>query len=155
LPAPQPGNNPNENNTLEELVDTAAVRSPFDVTLVGAELPVLMPAQLEYYAADPYAVTAVFNTGDRPIRWVFARDLLDEGLVHDVGDGDIQIVPSRDPLGVHVLQLRLSSPDGVAVLEASADVILEFLGRSYALVPPGTESAFVDMDDTITRLLTD
>ena len=135
-----------------DTVNTAAVRSPFDVTLVGAELPVLMQAQLEYYAADPYAVTAVFHTGERPVRWVFARDLLDEGLVHDVGDGDIQIVPSRDSLGVHVVQLRLESPDGVAVLEAPADVILEFLGRSYALVPPGMEPAFVDVDDTITRI---
>lgn len=135
-------------------MNTAAVRSPFDVTLVGAELPVLMQAQLEYYAADPFAVTAVFQTGDRPVRWVFSRDLLDEGLVHDVGEGDIQIVPTRDSLGVHIVQLRLASPDGVAVLEAPADVILEFLGRSYALVPPGMESAFVDLDDTITRIFT-
>lgn len=134
-------------------MDTTTVRSPFDVTLVGAELPVLMAAQLEYDAADPFAVTAVFDAGEQPVRWVFSRDLLDEGLVRDVGDGDIQIVPTRDPIGVHVVQLRLASPDGVAVLEASADAILEFLGRSYALVPPGTESAHVDVDDTIARIL--
>ena len=134
-------------------MNTAAVHSPFDVTLVGAELPVLMAAQLEYYAADPFAVTAVFNTAGQPVRWVFSRDLLDEGLVHDVGEGDIQIVPTRDSLGVHLVQLRLASPDGVAVLEASADVILEFLGRSYALVPPGAESSLVDVDDTIARIL--
>ena len=134
-------------------MNSPAVRSPLDVTLVGAELPVLMHAQLEYYAADPYAVTAVFHTGEQPVRWVFSRDLLDEGLVHDVGDGDIQVVPTRDAFSGHVVQLRLASPDGVAVLEASADVVLEFLGRSYALVPPGMESAFVDLDDTIARIL--
>ncbi len=134
-------------------MNTATVRSPFDVTLVGAEMPVLMAAALEYHAADPFAVTAVFDTGAQPVRWVFSRDLLDEGLVHDVGEGDIQIVPTRDPIGVQVVQMRLASPDGVAVLEASADAILEFLGRSYALVPPGTESALVDVDDTIARIL--
>lgn len=134
-------------------MDAVPVRSALCLTMVGAEVPVLMTAELEYRADDPYAVTAVFHTGDRPIRWVFARDLLDVGLVHDVGHGDVQIVPGRDPDGIRTLQLRLSSPDGVAVLETSADVVLDFLGRSYALVPPGDESEHVDVDAALTRLL--
>jgi hypothetical protein len=136
-------------------MEAAAVRSSIDLTLVGADVPLLMPAHLEYRANDPYAVTALFHIGaERPVRWVFSRDLLDEGLVHDVGEGDVQVVPSRDALGYHTVQLRLASPDGVAVLEASADAVLEFLGRSYGLVPPGTEALHMDLDAALTRILT-
>lgn len=134
-------------------MDAVPVRSALSLTMVGAEVPVLLTAELEYNPTDPYAVTAVFHTSEQPIRWVFARDLLDEGLVHDVGDGDVQVVPGHDPLGTRRLQLRLSSPDGVAVLETSADAVLEFLARSYALVPPGTESDHVDVGAALARLL--
>lgn len=135
-------------------MNTATVRSALDLTIVGAELPLLLTCQFEYRASDPYAVTVLFDTGsEHPVEWVFSRDLLDEGLVLPSGDGDVQVVPVRDDSGALVLQLLLSSPDGVAVLEASADAVLEFLGRSYALVPPGTESEHVDMDATLARLL--
>lgn len=134
-------------------MDAVPVRSALALTMVGADVPVLMTAELEYTANDPYAVTAVFHTAADPIRWVFSRDLLDEGLVHDVGHGDVQIVPGRNEDGEHVVQVRLSSPDGVAVLEASADGVLEFLGRSYSLVPPGEESAYLDIDAALARLL--
>ena len=134
-------------------MDTAAVRSAFDLTLVGADVPVLMTAELEYHVHDPYAVTAVFHTATQPVRWVFARDLLDEGLVHDVGLGDVQVVPARDVDGNHVVQLRLASPDGVAVLETSADVILDFLELSYGLVPPGMEFEQLNIDAALDELL--
>jgi hypothetical protein len=134
-------------------METAGVRSALALTLVGAETPVLLTAELEYNVRDPYAVTAVFFAGERPVRWIFARDMLDEGLVHDVGDGDVQVVPGTDGLGAHTIQLRLASPDGVAVLEAASDEVLDFLGRSYALVPPGTESAHLDVDAALEQML--
>lgn len=135
-------------------METAAVRSALDLTLVGTEVPVLLTAELEYRADDPYAVTAVFDTGaGAPVRWVFARDLLDEGLVHAVGDGDVCVVPGRDIVGDTTVSLRLASPDGVAVLEASADAVLDFLSRSYALVPPGTESDHLDIDRDLAHIL--
>jgi hypothetical protein len=134
-------------------METAGVRSALALTLVGAETPVLLTAELEYNVRDPYAVTAVFFAGERPVRWIFSRDLLDEGLVHDVGDGDVQVVPGTDGLGAHTIQLRLASPDGVAVLEAASDEVLDFLGRSYALVPPGTESAHLDVDAALEQML--
>jgi hypothetical protein len=134
-------------------METAGVRSALALTLVGAETPVLLTAELEYNVRDPYAVTAVFFAGERPVRWIFSRDLLDEGLVHDVGDGDVQVVPGTDGLGAHTIQLRLASPDGVAVLEAASDEVLDFLGRSYALVPPGTESTHLDVDAALEQML--
>jgi hypothetical protein len=134
-------------------MEAAPVRRPLALTMVGADVPVLVTAELEYHTVDPYAVTALFHTDAGQIRWVFSRDLLDEGLVHDVGDGDVQVAPGSVSLGEHCVQLRLSSPDGVAVLETPADVILEFLERSYALVPPGAESSYLDIDDGLATLL--
>lgn len=134
-------------------METAAVRSDLSLTLVGSEVPVVLTAALEYQSSDPYAVSVVFFTMDGPVRWVFSRDLLDEGLVHEVGDGDVQIAPMRDQFGEQVLQLRLASPDGVAVLEASADAVLDFLARSYGRVPPGHESDHLDIDAAVEALL--
>jgi len=136
-------------------METAAVRSDLDLTLVGAEVPVILTASLEYRASDPYAVAVVFFTADGPVRWVFARDLLDEGLVHEVGEGDVQVAPVRDAFGDTVVQLRLASPDGVAVLEAPADAVLDFLARSYGHVPPGREADYLDLDDVLGALLAD
>jgi hypothetical protein len=131
------------------------VRRDLALTLVGPDVPVLVTAVLEYQPPDPYAVTAVLLTTDGPVRWMFARDLLDEGLVHEVGEGDVQLTPVRDADGHSAVQLRLSSPDGVAVLEASTDGVLEFLARSYGLVPPGQEPTFLDVDGLVALLLAD
>ena len=136
-------------------METTTVRRDLDLTLVGLDVPVLVSAVLEYQPRDPYAVTAVLLTSDGPISWVFARDLLDEGLVHEVGDGDVQLAPVRDDDGHSRVQLRLSSPDGVAVMEASTDGVLEFLARSYGLVPPGSEIEFLDVDALVAALLAD
>jgi hypothetical protein len=136
-------------------METTTVRRDLDLTLVGPDVPVLVTAVLEYQPRDPYAVTAVILTPDGPIRWVFARDLLDEGLVHEVGDGDVGLAPMRDDEGHSTVQLRLSSPDGVAVLEASTDGVLDFLARSYVLVPPGREPQFLDIDELLAALIAD
>jgi len=134
-------------------VNTPAVRSSLGLTLV-ADIPLPMIAHLEYRADDPYAVAAAFDTGeDEPVRWVFARDLLDEGLVNPAGDGDVRVVPGRNDWGEHTVALQLTSPDGVAVLEASAEDVLAFLEQSYALVPPGTESEHCDLDAALAMLL--
>jgi hypothetical protein len=137
----------------EVIVNAPAVRSSLGLTLV-AEIPLPMTAHLEYRADDPYAVAAAFHTGDdEPVRWVFARDLLDEGLVHPAGDGDVRVIPGRNDWGEHTLALQLASPDGVAVLEASAEDVLAFLEQSYRLVPPGTESDHCDVDAALSMLL--
>jgi hypothetical protein len=135
-------------------METAPIRTSLGLTLLGSDVPVLMTAQLTYRVDDPYAVEAVFDVGDaRSVRWLFSRDLLDEGLVQGVGDGDVHVMPSRDPLGVATVQLQLSSPDGVAVLEAAAEDVLAFLEQCYLLVPPGQETQFLDLDATVERLL--
>lgn len=134
-------------------MDSTAVRTTLGLTLLG-DLPVPMTAQLEYRAEDPYAVHALFEVAaEAPVRWIFARDLLDEGLVHPVGDGDVHVSPCVDAFGRHTVQIELSSSDGMAVLEASAEDLLRFLEQCYRLVGPGLESLHVDVDAALARLL--
>jgi hypothetical protein len=135
-------------------MSTAPIRTSLGLTLLGTDVPVLMTAHLQYRVDDPFAVEAQFDVGDGPpVRWLFARDLLDLGLVQAAGEGDVHVVPSRDPLGLPTVQLHLSSPDGMAVLEAAADDVLAFLEQCYLLVPPGEESRHLDVDGTLERLL--
>ena len=67
-----------------------------------------------------------FHVGtDDPVEWIFARDLLAEGLDRVAGDGDVRVWPStaahRD-----VLNLALSSPFGQAHFEAPLTALDRF-----------------------------
>ena len=117
----------------------------------GARLE--LTAELRYDAADPYAVDIVFHTGDpRGVRWVFARDLLAEGLFRRTGDGDVRVSPHLDDRGTRIVQIELRSPDGEAVLQAPADGLRGFLESTYAVVLPGSESAHIDLDMLVEAL---
>lgn len=50
--------------------------------------------------------------------------------------------------------MALSSPDGDALLEASAAVVSAWLERTLRVVPPGSESEQLGMDDGLAELLT-
>ena len=125
--------------------------------LLSSEGDVLpLTAELHYSADDPIAVKACFDDGSpEPVRWVFARELLAEGMKELNGDGDVVIWPTIDTDGQAAVQLRLSSPHGDALLEASASEVEEFLAATWRLVPPGTEHRHIDVDDVITALLGD
>ena len=120
-------------------------------TTSGPGLPV--PASLHYGADDPYAIHAVFRGGDTDVEWVFARDLLREGLVAPAGDGDVQVRPCECADGRARVLLRLSSPDGNAELEADEADVRRFLRRADTLVPPGRESRHLDIDELVARLV--
>ncbi|MFT6565186.1 MAG: hypothetical protein ACJAY5_001953 [Actinomycetes bacterium] len=124
-----------------------------DLKLVlTAQRSVSVLALLDYSAHEPYSVRATFRTSDGDVNWVFARELIAEGLRKPAGDGDIAMWPSKTN-DREVLCLSLSSPSGQALMEAPRDVIEEFLARSYRVVPLGSESALIDMDLLIDRLL--
>jgi hypothetical protein len=109
-------------------------------------------ASLRYAVADPYAVRAVFTNEDQEVEWVFARDLLHRGLSAPTGDGDVHVWPSWGT-GRELLMVSLTSPDGQAVLETSADSVRTFLDRTAVLVPYGDESLYLDLDAAVARLL--
>jgi hypothetical protein len=71
-----------------------------------------------------------------------------------VGEGDVQVWPSHAD-GQPVVCLALSSPSGRALFEVALSELVEFLTKTYAAVPTGSESDFVDLDAELSGLLTD
>ena len=113
----------------------------------GTDLPVQV--LLRYQAADPYAVMFAFlSPGETS--WLFARDLLDEGLARFAGLGDVRIWPGPRS---GTLLMALSSPDGNALFEFSASAVRGFLQRAYVCVHSGRESDYIDMDQVVMDLL--
>jgi hypothetical protein len=131
-------------------VQTQSVVYDVEFALVVAQAePVRVSSHLRYDVDDPYAVCVSFEAGSSEhIDWTFARELLQDGLQQASGEGDVKVWTH----GPHAC-FALCSPSGRAVLEASADSIRSFLDRTYALVPVGTESAFVDVDGELSQLL--
>jgi hypothetical protein len=115
-------------------------------------LPVL--ATLRYDADDPYAICVTFHTGadGSAVEWSFARQLLTDGSARPVGDGDVRVWPTHRN-GRQLISLSLTSPSGSALFETSLSDVVEFLTRSYAAVPSGCESEYVDIDAELALLL--
>ena len=137
-----------------------AISAPLVMGLAGPEHTIVpLMASVSYDREDPYAVRLAFHVGpDDPVEWTLARDLLAAAL-HSAeggreGIGDVQAWPSAasDDDGT-VLNIAMSSPTGAAQFETSATVVAEFLDRTYALVPAGQESSYLDFDAELTELL--
>ena len=112
-------------------------------------------ADLSYSPMDPYAIRVAFHTGtNEVVEWTFARSLLTDGVTHPVGDGDVQVWPVNTD-GAPKVCLSLSSPSGRALFEAPLPQLVQFLTQTYALVPTGCESDFVDVDSELSALLSD
>ena len=118
----------------------------------GASLPVR--ASMRYDVSDPYAVNVEFKTGDEPVVWTFARQLLTDGVARMVGDGDVKVWPSREN-GEHLVCIALSSPSGRALFEVPLSDVVGFLTRTYELVPTGLEGQHLDLDAELALLLWD
>ncbi|MGN6244197.1 MAG: SsgA family sporulation/cell division regulator [Motilibacteraceae bacterium] len=133
---------------------TATVTADLRVRLdVPGDVPVPLPVRLHYRTDEPFSVRAEFLTGDAgSVEWVFARDLLSDGLTQPAGDGDVRVWPVAGA-GTPVVSIALTSPDGHARLEADATVISAFIERTAALVPPGTEPSYLDLDNELDALL--
>jgi hypothetical protein len=134
----------------------ATVTAELELRLVvpgGPSLPVL--ANLRYETADPWAVRVAFQTGgegDGIVEWMFARQLLTDGVAKTVGEGDIRVWPSvigRE----HFVNLAMASPSGSALFEIDRDALVEFLQQTYLAVPTGAEEEVIDIDAEIAILL--
>ena len=137
----------------------ATVRAELELRLVvpgGPSLPVL--ADLRYSADDPWAVRVAFQTGapsddnDGVVEWMFARQLLTDGIAGTVGEGDIRVWPAMAG-GERVINLAMASPSGSALFEIDRDALVEFLQQTYLAVPTGTEEDVVDLDAELALLL--
>lgn len=85
------------------------------------------------------------------VEWLLSRDLLRAGLAGPVGDGDVRLWPARN--GLQVLFLQLRAPSGEALFEVSGSAVHQFLREADALVPVGSESELLQVDDELTALL--
>ncbi|WP_030568456.1 SsgA family sporulation/cell division regulator [Streptomyces aureocirculatus] len=125
------------------------------MTLVaGPDARVFVPVRLYYTDSDPYAVQFSFDvTPDEVVRWTFARELLDQGLITPAGIGDVKITP----IGPHRncgFSIELESPGGYARLEGPAASVKAWLAKTFEVVPAGRESESVDIDSFLDELLT-
>lgn len=106
-----------------------------------------------YRASDPYAVSMTFLTAAGDLTWTFGRDLLLRGVTLPTGDGDVHVCPSLGMDGRAVVLIELNSPDGHLILQARTQDVTDFLARSVAVVAEGEESAHLDVDALVERLL--
>ena len=129
------------------------IRSTATFELIAQDAaPVPVKVELSYSSRDPYAVQASFRTGhDSTVDWVFARDLLADGLMASSGTGDVRVQPMpTDPSRV---ELELNSPSGHALFTTFAQSLSDFLDRTYEAVPPTSEYSWLDFDLALSELL--
>jgi hypothetical protein len=140
---------------------TPGYSCPITLQLVGPQSWTEVPALLCYDATDPFAVRIAFgDVGDQArgvdpddggIAWLVSRELLQAALDGPSGDGDVRLWPAHS--STDVLFLHLRAPSGEALFELSRAAVAAFLRQTEALVPSGTESALLDLDDELHVLL--
>ncbi|GAA3130476.1 SsgA family sporulation/cell division regulator [Streptomyces rectiviolaceus] len=112
-----------------------------------------LPVTLRYAAADPLAVQITFpseaSLDGAEVTWIFARQLLEEGLRAPAGGGDVHIWPCGRARTV----LELHAPQGLALVQFDRVVLQRFLLRTYAVVGVGREGTGLDLDQDLARLL--
>jgi hypothetical protein len=115
----------------------------------GAVTPVT--TRWTYEKHEPYAVTVAFATDrGRWVEWVFARELLIDGLARAAGEGDLRIRPDdEDP---ELLVLEIHAPTGSAAFCLDREDTQDFLDRTLALVPEGSEESHFDVDRLLAEL---
>jgi hypothetical protein len=131
----------------------ATVTAALELHLVvpGSDsLPLL--AGLSYDVTDPWAVRVSFDTGDSGVEWLFARQLLTDGIAFATGEGDIRVWPSLTD-GERLVTLAMESPSGSAMFEIDRDALVEFLQQTYLAVPTGHEGLNIDLDVELALLL--
>ncbi|MFE4177459.1 SsgA family sporulation/cell division regulator [Streptomyces sp. NPDC056909] len=121
---------------------------------LSAELPMLfhleqresltltssLHTRLTYRVSDPYAVEARFRADDQgETVWIFARDLLRDGLEGRNGLGDVSVWPDAVKGARTRVFVRLSSPEGSALLSAAYADVRAFLEAGSSLVAYGAE----------------
>ncbi|MFT4081109.1 MAG: SsgA family sporulation/cell division regulator [Nocardioides sp.] len=112
-----------------------------------------VPTTLGYRQHDPYAVSLTFHAPSGDVEWVVSRTLLLHGMAAPTGEGDVRVAPSIDENGRAVAVIDFHSPDGRLVAITSSRMVQEFLARTFAAVPVGSEHEFLDLDALVADLL--
>jgi hypothetical protein len=115
--------------------------------------PLIFISSFAYDPQDPYAVRLTFHIAGGDVHWVLARCLLARGIDEPAGEGDVCLRPDLDRDGRAVVSMDFHSPEGRLVVEARTSDVYQFLARTHAAVPPGTEGDNVDLDELVEELL--
>ncbi|MFI9046671.1 SsgA family sporulation/cell division regulator [Streptomyces sp. NPDC053427] len=122
--------------------------------LIGPHDAVPVAGRFSYRSDRPYEVEVDFITRGRSVAtWLFARDLLLGGLRDETGEGDVRVWPFREPGGQRRIHIELSTDDSVCELSVRATELTAWLEQTAAVVPPGREDEYLDMDTHLARLL--
>ncbi|BFV55260.1 SsgA family sporulation/cell division regulator [Kitasatospora sp. CMC57] len=122
--------------------------------MVGLEPP-RIEVCLEYRPDDPYAVSMLVGApgalGGCPVGWVFARQLLVDGVTASAGLGNVRVRP-YDPEQTAV-ELRVGGDLTVLLVRTSA--VRRFLAATYQAVAPGAEWRRIGWEEVLARLTED
>lgn len=75
-----------------------------------------------------------------------------EGVFRACGHGDVRIWPTKVD-SRNVICIALTSPDGDALLEAPSAQVSAWMERTLRIVPPGSETAQLGIDEGLAELL--
>jgi len=97
----------------------------------------------------PFSLEMTFHS-EAAVTWVFARELITNPSL-SVPGADLFISVS----GAYAdsLLLRLSSPNGTAIVAVPRADLEQFVAATFEHVPAGTEMTWVNIDDVVTGLL--
>jgi hypothetical protein len=116
--------------------------------IIGQEAGLDFTITASYDVRDPYAVRLDFpvvGPDGHLLNWVFGRALLDEGMSGPAGEGDVHVWPC----GPDLVMLELCAEAGSALMALPARQLRAFLFLSYAEVPPGYESDYIEIDQLL------
>lgn len=120
--------------------------------ITDADLEFAVRVMLRYHLADPLVICVDFppsvSCNGSPVRWVFARELLEQGLHVPAECGDV-CVWSKD--ADHTIT-EVRCPCGLTVIEFETAVLRRFLTRTYALVPAGAEDIATAIERGLSQL---
>jgi hypothetical protein len=115
---------------------------------------------LVYDTDNPLAVVLLLQFADeQSIKWEFARELLHDGALDVAGIGDVRIWPNIyadgqfDELSIMLSGLDSYKRPSWVLLTVSCANVLQFLARTYMMVPKHSETDRLDIQMTIDRIL--
>lgn len=112
-------------------------------------------AELIYDPTRPYTVklSMTETPGAAPVVWIFARDLLAEGLERPAGLGDLIVWPDGERVMIKLFgQDRDTGEFNWQTGAMARRSVRHFLVKSYDLVPVGVEPKHLDIDAALAAL---
>ncbi|MFJ8671390.1 SsgA family sporulation/cell division regulator [Streptomyces sp. NPDC093589] len=121
--------------------------------LLGPDETVPVAGRFSYRSDRPFEVEVAFIVrGRTAATWLFARELLLAGLRDEAGEGDVRVWPFRELGGQRRVHIELSTDDSVCELSVRTTELTAWLEQTVAIVPPGDEDRYLDMDTHLARL---